>query len=53
MSIGTNELIGTNPKMIKPTLEKLFKGDWKKGGIPENWDGKSAERIVEAILNLN
>jgi UDP-N-acetylglucosamine 2-epimerase (non-hydrolysing) len=53
VSIGTNELIGTNPKMIKPTLEKLFKGDWKKGGIPENWDGKSAERIVEAILNLN
>lgn len=53
VSIGTNELIGTNPKMIKPTLEKLFNGDWKKGGIPENWDGKSAERIVEAILNLN
>jgi UDP-N-acetylglucosamine 2-epimerase (non-hydrolysing) len=53
VSVGTNELIGTNPKMIKPTLEKIFKGEWKKGGIPENWDGKSAERIVETILNLN
>ena len=50
ITIGTNELIGTNPEAIKPTLEKLFLGQWKKGGIPELWDGKSAERIVEELL---
>ena len=49
---GTNELIGTNPKAIKPALEKLFSGNWKKGSIPELWDGKTAERIVTIILNL-
>ena len=52
VTVGTNELIGTNPDKIKPTLEKLFKGEWKKGAIPEMWDGKSAERIIESILNL-
>lgn len=50
-TIGTNELIGTNPKAIKPILDKLFSGQWKKGGIPDLWDGHAAERIVE-ILTL-
>jgi UDP-N-acetylglucosamine 2-epimerase (non-hydrolysing) len=51
ISIGTNELLGTDPKAIKPALDKLFNGNWKKGGIPELWDGKAAERIVEHIIN--
>ena len=48
-TIGTNELIGTNPKAIKPTLDKLFAGQWKTGGIPELWDGHTAERIVKIL----
>lgn len=51
-TIGTNELIGTDPKAIKPTLEKLFSGNWKKGGIPELWDGNAAERIVTQLRKL-
>jgi len=46
---GTNELIGTEPEKIKPALDKVFDNVWKKGGIPEKWDGKSAERIVELL----
>lgn len=52
VEIGTNELIGTNPKAIKPALEKLFSGNWKKGSIPELWDGKAAERIVGHIMEI-
>lgn len=52
ITIGTNELIGTNPEALRPTLEKLFAGNWKKGGIPELWDGKAAERIVYKITNI-
>lgn len=48
--IGTNELIGTNPNAIKPALDKLWNGDWKKGGIPELWDGKAAGRIIDKLL---
>ena len=51
IQIGTNELLGTDPKTIKPALDKLFNGNWKKGGIPELWDGKASERIVDHILN--
>ena len=49
---GTNELLGTDPKAIKPAMEKLFAGQWKKGSIPELWDGKTGERIVEVILKF-
>lgn len=52
VSIGTNELIGTDPKAIAPALKKLFDGNWKKGGIPPLWDGKTSERIVEILIKL-
>lgn len=52
ITIGTNELVGTNPKNIKPALEKLFSGNWKKGQIPHLWDGKAAERIIDELMTL-
>lgn len=52
IELGTNELLGTNPKAIQPALETLFNGQWKKGSIPEKWDGKAAERIVKILTEL-
>lgn len=52
-TLGTNELLGTDPKQIAPAMNKLFSGQWKQGTIPEKWDGKAAERIVEHLLTLN
>ncbi len=52
VTVGTNELLGTDPKSIKPAMDKLFSNQWKKGGIPKLWDGKTAERIVEIITEL-
>jgi UDP-N-acetylglucosamine 2-epimerase (non-hydrolysing) len=52
ITIGTNELLGTNPKAIKPAMDKLFSDEWKKGEIPELWDGKTSERIIDALLAL-
>jgi UDP-N-acetylglucosamine 2-epimerase (non-hydrolysing) len=52
VTIGTNELIGTDPKKIKPALDALFAGKWKKGAIPDLWDGHAAERIVTELQRL-
>lgn len=52
VEIGTNELLGVNPKAIQPALKKLFSGEWKKGEIPQLWDGKSSERIVKHLINI-
>jgi UDP-N-acetylglucosamine 2-epimerase (non-hydrolysing) len=52
ISVGTNELIGTNPDALKPALERLFAGQWKRGAIPEKWDGRTGERIVAVLEDL-
>jgi UDP-N-acetylglucosamine 2-epimerase (non-hydrolysing) len=50
--IDNNELIGTNPKAIKSTMEKLLSGNWKEGSIPKLWDGKTSDLIVSQNLKL-
>ena len=52
VSIGTNELLGTDPNALQRAFEKLFAGRWKKGAIPELWDGKTSGRIVKALEGL-
>ena len=52
ITIGTNELVGTNPDNIAPFMKKLHVGDWKEGEIPYLWDGKTSERIVEDLLGI-
>ena len=51
-TIGTNELIGTNPDAVAPALKKLFAGEWKKGAIPPLWDGHTSERIIDILAKL-
>ena len=53
IAMGTNELIGTDPNSIKPAMDKLFSGNWKKGSIIPLWDGKAAERIVGVLVKQN
>ena len=50
--VGTNMLVGTDPDRIPAALDKLFAGKWPYGGVPELWDGHTAERIVKILLDL-
>jgi UDP-N-acetylglucosamine 2-epimerase (non-hydrolysing) len=52
VTIGTNELIGTDPVNLIPALVRLMDGRWKKGSIPEKWDGQAAPRIVVELERL-
>jgi len=52
IEIGTNELLGVNPENLSKALKQLLAGNWKKGQIPELWDGKTGERIVEILEKL-
>jgi UDP-N-acetylglucosamine 2-epimerase (non-hydrolysing) len=52
VTVGTNELIGTDPESIKPALDKVFENKWKVGGVPEKWDGMAAKRIIDSIENI-
>ena len=52
VTIGTNEIVGTDPSNIIPFLHRLLRQEWKHGSIPPLWDGRTAERIVEVLCGL-
>lgn len=49
ITMGTNELVGTNPLAIPPALDRLFAGNWQSGSVPPMWDGRTGPRIVEIL----
>jgi UDP-N-acetylglucosamine 2-epimerase (non-hydrolysing) len=51
VDVGTNELLGVDPKAVGPAMKKLFSGNWKKGSIPPLWDGETAKRIVSILTS--
>lgn len=51
-TMGTNVLVGNDPNKIAEAFEELFSGHWKKGEIPELWDGHAAKRIVNHLVDI-
>ncbi len=49
VSEGTNQLMGFDYDAVVKESEKVFRGEFKKGRIPELWDGHSAERITKIV----
>ncbi len=52
VTMGTNELIGTDPAGLAPAFSRLRAGQWKKGAIPPLWDGHTGERILQILEHL-
>ena len=51
VSIGSNFLAGENGEALAEGLQILKEGKWKKSQLPERWDGRTAERIVQTLLD--
>ena len=49
---GTNVIVGNKKENILAAARKVLDGNAQVGGIPEKWDGKAAERIVDVLLGL-
>ncbi|RED48926.1 non-hydrolyzing UDP-N-acetylglucosamine 2-epimerase [Seonamhaeicola aphaedonensis] len=50
--IGTNVLVGNDSEKLSLAFNRLLSENWKKGGTPELWDGKAAERIVNDLIEI-
>jgi UDP-N-acetylglucosamine 2-epimerase (non-hydrolysing) len=51
VEVGTNQLMGIDWEKIKDVALHTLSGRNKAGSIPELWDGKASERIVEILIS--
>jgi len=49
IDLGTNVLLAFDVNAIVPIIEEIMSGKYKKGSIPEYWDGRATERIMARI----
>jgi UDP-N-acetylglucosamine 2-epimerase (non-hydrolysing) len=50
ISVGTNHLVGTSIKNLEKAYQTFLENGLKESGIPELWDGKASERIIDILL---
>ena len=50
VNVGSNVLVGEDADKLREQLSKMVAGEWKKCALPDRWDGRTAERIVQIIL---
>lgn len=47
---GSNVLVGEDPEKLRAALADMVAGTWKTCSLPDRWDGRTAERIVQILL---
>lgn len=52
VQIGSNTLLNFDTTEIMKHVEAIHNNTYKKGEIPELWDGKATERILEVIKTI-
>ena len=51
VKVGTNVLVGDDVELLNQYLNDMVSDKWKHSGIPDRWDGRSADRIVRILFN--
>lgn len=49
---GTNVLVGEDADKLGKAVADMANDAWKPANIPDRWDGRSAERIVQTLIGL-
>ena len=47
---GTNVLVGEDADLLGKHVADMVHGKWKEGAIPDRWDGRTAERILQILM---
>jgi UDP-N-acetylglucosamine 2-epimerase (non-hydrolysing) len=51
VAVGCNRLAGNRPCRIRAAVGSALSQNRQEIGIPEGWDGRAAERVVDVILS--
>jgi UDP-N-acetylglucosamine 2-epimerase (non-hydrolysing) len=49
---GTNVIVGLEVERIERAVDDILAGRGKRGRLPEGWDGRTGERIADALERL-
>lgn len=49
VTVGSNLLVGSDTCRLSAALGDIIAGKWKRSAIPDRWDGRTAERILQIL----
>jgi len=52
LDLGTNQLVKSELSAIMESFNRIDQGNWNKGTIPPLWDGRTAERIIDILIEI-
>ena len=47
---GSNVLVGEDAEKLRDAVATMVAGKWKHSSLPDRWDGRTADRIVRALM---
>ena len=50
VTVGSNVLVGEDADKLREAVGQIVNGTWKKCALPDRWDGRTAERIVQILI---
>jgi UDP-N-acetylglucosamine 2-epimerase (non-hydrolysing) len=51
VTVGSNVLVGEDPERLSEAVTKMVRGSWKHCALPDRWDGRTADRILQILLS--
>lgn len=51
VTVGSNVLVGEDAERLREAVSKMVAGTWKHSALPDRWDGRTAERILQILLS--
>ena len=50
VSVGSNVLVGEDAEKLRTAVAQMVSGEWKKCALPDRWDGRTADRILQILV---
>ena len=50
VTLGTNRLVGSDCELLSKSIREILQGEWRHATLPDRWDGRTAERILQILV---
>jgi UDP-N-acetylglucosamine 2-epimerase (non-hydrolysing) len=53
VKVGSNVLVGEDAEKLGEAVSQMVRQEWKQSSLPDRWDGRSAERILQILMEYH